>query len=128
MCVNTLNGNYIEKIYKKQVVLKKHSLQSDKVGFCVPIELTNSINMLFFFKIDLEPNNIKSILWNTNIIYERIYYMQDLSLKKKKMLYKSQTAGVAFECSHSVHIYFNQYIVWHTCCFIYIEPNKCYNL
>ena len=44
-----------------------------------------------------------------NIIYERIYYMQDLSLKK--MLYKSQTAGVAFECSHSVHIYFNQYIV-----------------
>ena len=62
LCVNTTNSNYIEKIYKKQVVLKKHSLQSDKVAFCVPIELTNSINMLFFFKIDLEPKNIKSIL------------------------------------------------------------------
>ena len=38
LCVNTTNSNYIEKIYKKQVVLKKHSLQSDKVVFCVPIE------------------------------------------------------------------------------------------
>ena len=35
LCVNTTESNTIEKIVKKQNVLKNHSLQSDKVGFCV---------------------------------------------------------------------------------------------
>ena len=38
LCVNTTNSNYIEKIYKKQVVLKKHSLQSDKGALTIVAE------------------------------------------------------------------------------------------